>query len=112
MSERLSLLNGALIVSAGVNSFDTPVHVNAALKPGVKVVVLLSGRMHIKIGSAPMNEICGPACFVIRNTNETPRVLIILSRGTSTETSAGSHSDGVATRLCLNPHARLSKFDL
>lgn len=73
MNERLSLLNGALVVSAGVNSFDAPVHVNATLKPGVKVVVLLSGRMQIKIGTDTASEICGPASFVIRNTNEASR---------------------------------------
>lgn len=73
MNERLSLLNGALVVSAGVNSFDAPVHVNAALKPGVKVVVLLSGRMQIKIGRDTTSEICGPASFVIRNTDEAAR---------------------------------------
>ncbi len=73
MSERLNLLNGALIVSAGVNSFDTPLHVNAALRPGVKVVVLLSGRMQIKVGNGSAREICGPSSFVIRNTSETPR---------------------------------------
>jgi AraC family transcriptional activator of pyochelin receptor len=73
MNERFSLFNGALTVSAGTNSFDAPVRVNTALKAGVKVVVLLSGRMQIKIGNAPASEICGPASLVIRSTKETPR---------------------------------------
>ncbi len=73
MSERLTLLNGALIVSAGVNRFDAPVRVDAALEPGVKVVVLLSGRMQIRIGNDSVREICGPASVVIKNTHAIPR---------------------------------------
>ena len=44
-TEKLILLSGALIVSAGVRSFDEPMRVNAMLPSGVKVVTLLSGRL-------------------------------------------------------------------
>jgi len=59
MSERLTLLNGALAVSAGINRFDTPHHVAAALRPGVKVVVLLSGRMQIGLDGGMVQDVCG-----------------------------------------------------
>lgn len=61
MSERVTLLNGALTVSAGVNRFDAPMRVDADLNPGLKIVVLLSGRMQIKIADDPEHDICGPA---------------------------------------------------
>lgn len=73
VGERLTLLNGALVVSAGVNKFETPMHVDAALKPGMKVVVLLSGRMRIRIGNDAMREVCGPVCVVIKSKHAIPR---------------------------------------
>lgn len=73
MSERVTLLNGALTVSSGVNRFDAPMRVDAALNPGLKIVVLLSGRMQIKIADDPQHDICGPASIVIKNNQSTPR---------------------------------------
>jgi AraC family transcriptional activator of pyochelin receptor len=73
VGERLTLLNGALVVSAGVNKFDAPMHVDTALRPGMKVVVLLSGRMQIRIGNDIAREICGPASVVIKSPHAIPR---------------------------------------
>lgn len=73
MSERVTLLNGALTISAGVNRFDAPMRVDAALNPGLKIVVLLSGRMRIKIGDDLEHDICGPASIVIKNNRSAPR---------------------------------------
>jgi AraC family transcriptional activator of pyochelin receptor len=73
MSERLILLNGALAVSAGINRFDAPHHVAAALRPGVKVVVLLSGRMQIGLDGGMVQDVCGPASVVIRSRKPAAR---------------------------------------
>jgi AraC family transcriptional activator of pyochelin receptor len=72
-SERLTLLSGALVVSAGVQSFDQPKRVNATLPAGVKIVLLLSGRLQIAVGEGAGREICGPAALVIRSPNGAPR---------------------------------------
>ncbi len=63
---KLTLLSGALVVSAGVQRFDQPTRVNAALPSGIKIVVLLSGRLRITVGAASEREICGPVALVIR----------------------------------------------
>ena len=47
-NEKLLLLSGALILSAGITRFNKPKRVNAALPAGVKTVVLLSGRVQIR----------------------------------------------------------------
>lgn len=72
-AERLTLLSGALIVSAGVRSFDKPMRVNAMLSSGVKVVTLLSGRLQISVGTETGREICGPAALLIRTPQSAPR---------------------------------------
>lgn len=72
-SEKLMLLSGAMIVSAGITRFDAPKRVNANLPAGVKTVVLLSGRVQISVGDEPPREICGPAVIVMRSVNEAPR---------------------------------------
>jgi AraC family transcriptional activator of pyochelin receptor len=64
--EKLTLLFGALVVSAGVQRFDQPTRVNAALPASVKIVVLPSGRLRITVGNAGEREICGPVALVIR----------------------------------------------
>lgn len=73
MTERLTLLNGALKVSAGINNFSSPMQVDAVLKPGLKIVVLLSGRMTLKLGDEAAREICGPASIVIKSDGKTAR---------------------------------------
>jgi AraC family transcriptional activator of pyochelin receptor len=67
------MLSGAIIVATGINRFDNPKRVNAALPPGVKTVVLLSGRLRISIGGSREREICGPSVLLIRSTAETAR---------------------------------------
>lgn len=62
------LFSGALTISAGVNNFQTPKRVNTALIPGLKVVILLSGRLHIQIEDDAAHEICGPAAIVIKSS--------------------------------------------
>jgi len=64
------LFGGKLVVSAGVNTFSAPVRVNADLLPGLKVVILLSGRLHIRLDGQVEHEICGPAALVIRNPRQ------------------------------------------
>lgn len=66
-NERLVLFSGALTVSAGVNVFDAPRHVNAALLPGLLTVILLSGRLQIKLDGQGEHQISGPAALVIEN---------------------------------------------
>jgi len=66
-NERLVLLSGALTLAAGINKFSSPVRVSGNLSPGLKVVVLLSGRLQIRLGGHPEQEICGPAALVIKN---------------------------------------------
>jgi AraC family transcriptional activator of pyochelin receptor len=72
-NEKLLLLSGALILSTGITRFDTPKRVNATLPAGVKTVVLLSGRVQIRIGEGAEREICGPAVLVIRTINGAER---------------------------------------
>lgn len=72
-NEKLLLLSGALILSAGITRFDKPKRVNATLPAGVKTVVLLSGRVQIRIGEGAECEICGPAVLVIRTINGAER---------------------------------------
>ncbi|MGM4966771.1 helix-turn-helix domain-containing protein [Tardiphaga sp. 1201_B9_N1_1] len=72
-NEKLLLLSGALILSAGITRFNKPKRVNAALPAGVKTVVLLSGRVQIRIGEGAEREICGPAVLVIRTINGAER---------------------------------------
>lgn len=60
-------------MSAGARSFDKPKRVNATLPSGVKIVVLLSGRFQIAVGSDTGREICGPATIVIRTPHGAPR---------------------------------------
>lgn len=72
-AERLDLLAGALVVSSGTRRFDKPKRVNATLPSGVKIVVLLSGRLQITVGSASRREICGPAALVIRTPHGASR---------------------------------------
>jgi AraC family transcriptional activator of pyochelin receptor len=72
-NEKLLLLSGALILSAGITRFDKPKRVKATLTAGVKTVVLLSGRVQIRIGEGAEREICGPAVLVIRTINGAER---------------------------------------
>ena len=72
-NEKLLLLSGAMIVSAGINRFDRPMRVNTALAAGVKTVVLLSGRLRIRVGESAEREVCGPAVLVIRSAAGAPR---------------------------------------
>jgi AraC family transcriptional activator of pyochelin receptor len=72
-NEKLLLLSGAMIVSAGINRFEKPMRVNTALAAGLKTVVLLSGRLQIRLGQAAEREVCGPAVLVIRSFGEAPR---------------------------------------
>ncbi|HEY0331012.1 MAG TPA: AraC family transcriptional regulator [Rhodopseudomonas sp.] len=65
--ERFPLFSGAMVVSAGITQFDQPKRVNAELAAGVKTVMLLSGRLRIRIGDAGEREICGPAVLMIRS---------------------------------------------
>lgn len=62
-----------MILSAGINRFESPKRVNANLTAGVKTVVLLSGRLQISIGGGREREVCGPAVLLIRSTVETVR---------------------------------------
>jgi AraC family transcriptional regulator, transcriptional activator of the genes for pyochelin and ferripyochelin receptors len=66
-NEKFPLFAGAMILSAGNTRFDKPKRVNAELPPGVKTVVLLSGRLRIRIGEGDEREICGPAVLMIRS---------------------------------------------
>lgn len=72
-SEKLSLLSGALVVSAGVRQFDQPTRVNAELPAGVKIVVLLSGRLQISVAEETSREICGPAALILRTPHGAAR---------------------------------------
>ncbi len=69
-NERLSLCGDKLIISAGVNTFDAPKRIKAELLPGLKVVILLSGRLRIRLDGQAEHEICGPAALVIRNPRQ------------------------------------------
>lgn len=71
--ERLTLLSGALVLSAGVRKFDQPMRVSASLPSGVKIVVLLSGRLQIAVGHGARRELCGPVAFVLRTPNGAER---------------------------------------
>lgn len=72
-NEKLLLMAGALVVSAGITRFDAPKRVNAMLAAGVKTVVLLSGRLQIQVGAGASREICGPAVLVIRSRGDSAR---------------------------------------
>ncbi|MFT3940235.1 helix-turn-helix transcriptional regulator [Rhodopseudomonas sp.] len=72
-AERHTFFEGALVVSSGTRRFDKPKRVNETLPSGVKIVVLLSGRFQIAIGSESEREICGPATIVIRTPHGAPR---------------------------------------
>lgn len=72
-NEKFALMSGAMIVSAGINRFDKPKHVKAELIPGVKAVVILSGRMQIRVGQDREREICGPAVLLLKTSGNTPR---------------------------------------
>jgi len=72
-TERLELISGGLILSAGINRFDAPMRVRSDLTAGLKVVVLLSGRLQIRIADGDEQTICGPAALLIRSGRKTPR---------------------------------------
>ncbi len=72
-NERLQMLAGAMILSAGINRFDQPRRVNSALPAGIKTVVLLSGRLQISVGGGREREICGPAVLLIRSSADAER---------------------------------------
>lgn len=72
-NERLQMLAGAMILSAGINRFDQPRRVNAALTAGIKTVVLLSGRLQISVGGGREREVCGPTVLLIRSLAEAER---------------------------------------
>lgn len=65
--ERFPLFSGAMVVSVGITQFDQPKRVNAELVAGVKTVMLLSGRLRIRIGNGGEHEIYGPAVLMIRS---------------------------------------------
>lgn len=65
-NERLEFFSGSLIVSFGVNEFTTPKNIRSDLPAGLKVVVLLSGQLDIRIGDASGRQISGPCTLVIR----------------------------------------------
>ncbi|MGY3621451.1 helix-turn-helix transcriptional regulator [Bradyrhizobium sp. USDA 10063] len=72
-NERLLMLSGAMVLSAGINRFDEPKRVNAALPAGIKTVVLLSGRLQISVGGGSEREVCGPTVLVIRSSADAAR---------------------------------------
>ncbi len=65
-NERLEFFSGSLIVSFGVNEFNAPKSIRSDLPAGLKVVVLLSGQLDIRIGKARARQISGPCVLVIR----------------------------------------------
>lgn len=72
-NEKFELMSGGMIVSAGINRFDKPKHVRTELIPGMKAVVILSGRMQIRVGHGVEREICGPAVLLLKTSASTPR---------------------------------------
>jgi AraC family transcriptional activator of pyochelin receptor len=67
------MLSGAMVLSAGINRFDAPKRVNAALPAGIKTVVLLSGRLQISVGGGSEREVCGPTVLLIRSSADAAR---------------------------------------
>lgn len=72
-NERLVLISGGLTISAGVTLFDAPKRVQSNLGEGLKVVVLLSGRLQIRVGEGGEQSVCGPAALIIKSTSQTSR---------------------------------------
>lgn len=72
-NERLEFFSGSLIVSFGVNEFKAPKNIRSDLPAGLKVVVLLSGHLDIRIGDASGRQISGPCVLVIRALEDVRR---------------------------------------
>ncbi len=70
---RAVLFNGSLTIASGSKEFVAPQRVDADLRAGLKIVVLLSGRTTIKLAEEPAREISGPAALVIRSTRAIER---------------------------------------
>lgn len=73
LNERLLMMSGGFILSAGINRFDQPKRVNTALPAGIKTVVLLSGRLQISVGGGRGREVCGPTVLLIRSAADAAR---------------------------------------
>ncbi|PIT01963.1 hypothetical protein TSA1_15170 [Bradyrhizobium nitroreducens] len=73
LNERLIMMSGGFVLSAGINRFDQPKRVNTALPAGIKTVVLLSGRLQISVGGDRGREVCGPTVLLIRSSADAER---------------------------------------
>jgi AraC family transcriptional activator of pyochelin receptor len=70
----LSLFSDRLIISAGTTEPGAAISGTGPLKKGLKVVVILSGREHIKLEGHPLLEINGPQSCVILNERDSNKV--------------------------------------
>jgi AraC family transcriptional activator of pyochelin receptor len=73
LNERLIMMSGGFVLAVGINRFDQPKRVNTALPAGIKTVVLLSGRLQIRVGGGRRREVCGPTVLLIRSSADAER---------------------------------------
>lgn len=72
-------LNGQLLVETGTKIFDTPLRVQTPIRDGLRVIVVLHGKMRLSAGDAPELDIRTPTSFAVFSEGENRRDQIFSS---------------------------------
>lgn len=66
-------LGGALLIESGTKIFNEPYRVVSPIRDGLRVVVVLAGRMELEAGDAPRLEVHAPTTFAVLSDGENIR---------------------------------------
>jgi hypothetical protein len=66
-------LDRALLVESGTRVFSEPLHVVSPIRDGLRIIVVLQGRMQLEAGDAPRLDVQGPTAFAVLSDGENLR---------------------------------------
>ncbi len=66
-------LQGQLLVETSTKIFSEPLHVSSPIRDGLRIIVVLQGRMQLEAGDAPLLDIRTPTTFAVLSEGENRR---------------------------------------
>ncbi|WGF88241.1 helix-turn-helix transcriptional regulator [Marinivivus vitaminiproducens] len=66
-------LGGRVVIASGDVRYEAPLHVTEPLGEGLRIVVVLDGRMTLQAGSVPPVHVCGPTSLAVYSEGVSPR---------------------------------------
>ncbi len=66
-------LQGHLLVETSTKIFSEPLHISSPIHDGLRIIVVLQGRMQLEAGDAPLLDIRTPTTFAVLSEGENRR---------------------------------------